>query len=116
MSDEISRKILFIDDETNVVSGIKRQFHKQFEIETALGGKEGLELIKSSGPFAVVVSDLRMDGMDGVTFLRHVYELTPDTVCVVLTGYADIDVAIEAVNDGRIFRFLTKPCPHDILL
>ena len=115
MSVEISRKILFVDDEKNVLNGFKRQFRKKLEIETALGGEKGLELMADSGPFAVVVSDLRMDRMDGLEFLRQVRRLSPDSVCLMLTGFADLDVAVGAVNEGRIFRFLTKPCPREVL-
>lgn len=115
MSDPISRKILFVDDEQKILDGIKRQFHGQFELDTALGGQKGLELITLAGPYAVVISDLRMNGMDGHEFLRHVGTCSPDTVCVMLTGFGDMDVAIKAVNEGRIFRFLSKPCEKEVL-
>lgn len=116
MSVEVSRKILFVDDEKNVLNGFKRRFHKKFDVETVLGGEKALELMAQSGPFAVVVSDLRMEGMDGLTFLRQVRTVSPDSVCVMLTGFADLDVAVGSVNEGRIFRFLTKPCPPEVLL
>jgi PAS domain S-box-containing protein len=116
MYDEVSRRILFVDDEKNVLSGFNRRFNKIFDIETALGGKKGLQLMTKSGPFAVVVSDLRMQEMDGLAFLRQVHRLSPDTVCIMLTGFADLDVAVDAVNEGHIFRFLTKPCPSETLL
>ena len=115
MSDNISRKILFVDDEQAVLDGIKRQLHGQFEIDTALTARQGLELIAVSGPYAVVVSDLRMEEMDGLDFLRTVGAISPNTVCVMLTGYGDMDVAIQAVNEGRIFRFLSKPCEKKVL-
>jgi len=116
MSVEVSRKILFVDDEKNVLNGFKRQLRKKFDVETALGGEKALELIAHSGPFAVVVSDLRMEGMDGLTFLRQLRTVSPDSVCVMLTGFADLDVAVGSVNEGCIFRFLTKPCPPEVLL
>lgn len=115
MSVEISRKILFVDDGKNGLNSFKRQFRKKYDIETALGGEKALELMADSGPFAVVVSDLRMEGMDGLEFLRQVRRLSPDSVCLMLTGFADLDVAVGAVNEGRIFRFLTKPCPREVL-
>ena len=115
MSENDKIKIMFVDDEKNILNGFKRQFHNKYEVETALGGSDGLERMLASGPFAVVVSDLNMDGMDGLTFLRKVREASPDTVCVMLTGYADLDVAVDALNNGRIFRFLTKPCPSEVL-
>ena len=89
---------------------------RRFAVETAVSGEAGLDLIRSRGPFAVVVSDLRMPGMDGIQFLTAVREESPDTVRVMLTGYADVSTAIAAVNEGNIFRFLTKPCPPDLLV
>jgi PAS domain S-box-containing protein len=115
MSDGIENKVLFVDDEKNVLDSFKRQFRNKLSIETALGGSDGLERIIASGPFAVIVSDLNMEGMDGFTFLEKARKSTPDTVCIMLTGHADLDVAVEAVNTGDIFRFLTKPCPPDVL-
>ena len=111
-------KVLFVDDEPNLLSAVKRAFHKiqDFKIDTAESGKEGIEKIKQDGPYAVVVSDLRMPGMDGIQFLTRVKELSPDTVRIMLTGYADIQTAIEAINSGNVFRFLTKPCSTDTLL
>lgn len=78
-------------------------------METAQGGQEALEKLARHRPFAVVVSDLRMPGMDGIEFLTEVRRRAPDTVRVMLTGYADVDAAVAAVNEGSIFRFLTKP-------
>lgn len=116
MPDDEKKKILLVDDEKNILDGIKRQLRKHFDIQTALGGEQGLELIRTAGPFEVIVSDLRMMGMDGLTFLRKVCKISPDSVRVMLTGYGDLEVAVEAVNRGRIFRFLSKPCPPDVLL
>ncbi len=83
----------------------------EFETEIARGPEEGLAALADSGPFAVVVSDLRMPVMDGVQFLSKVKAMSPDTIRVMLTGQADINAAIASVNEGAIFRFLTKPCP-----
>jgi response regulator RpfG family c-di-GMP phosphodiesterase len=111
----MSDKILFVDDDPNLLAGIQRQLRKQFAIETALGAEQGLEALRRPGPFAVVVSDLRMPGMDGIQFLSRVRKASPDTVRMMLTGNADLQAAIEAVNEGNIFRFMTKPCPPEIL-
>ncbi|MEW5976220.1 MAG: HD domain-containing phosphohydrolase [Acidobacteriota bacterium] len=107
--------ILCVDDEPNILEAYQRALRKQFGIETATGGLEGLSLLAEKGPFAVVVSDMRMPGMDGVQFLARVREQAPDTVRIMLTGNADLQTAIEAVNEGHIFRFLTKPCPPELL-
>ena len=112
----MSEKILFVDDEANVLSAVKRQLRRYFkEIDTALSGAEALDFIKRNGPYAVVVSDMRMPEMDGVQFLSRVKEIAPETVRMMLTGNADQETAIKAVNEGCIFRFLNKPCSPDLL-
>ncbi len=108
-------RILCVDDEPNLLQGLERQFYKQFEIQTALGPHAGLELLRGQGPFAVVVSDFRMPGMDGIEFLSRVRELSPDSVRLMLTGQADMATTIAAVNRGHVFQFLTKPCSSDML-
>lgn len=111
----MTEKILFVDDDSNILAAFRRQLRKQFTIETAPGGGEGLEAVKNSGPFAVIVSDLRMPRMDGIEFLSRVRALAPDSVRMMLTGNADLHAAVEAVNQGHIFRFLTKPCGPEVL-
>lgn len=108
-------KILFVDDDQNLLDSYRRQLRKTFEISTANGGNEGLECLARQSPFAVVVSDMRMPRMDGVTFLTEVKTNWPDTIRVMLTGNADLQTSIDAVNEGAIFRFLTKPCPPDLM-
>lgn len=106
----MSEKILFVDDDTNILDAYKRQLRKEFNIATANSGELGLETLRSGGPYAVVVSDYQMPGMDGVEFLSRVRGIAPDTIRMMLTGHADLQTAMEAINDGHIFRFLTKPC------
>ncbi|GAB4392783.1 MAG: response regulator [Kiloniellaceae bacterium] len=103
-------KVLFVDDDPQILSAFKRGLRKRFAVTTAEGGAAGLELLKKEGPFAVVVSDQQMPEMDGVTFLKQVKQKSPMTVRMMLTGNADQKTAIDAVNDGQIFRFLNKPC------
>ncbi|NIA08772.1 MAG: response regulator [Nitrospiraceae bacterium] len=111
----MAEKVLFVDDDTYILQGFRRQLRKYFAIETALGPEKGLRILKERGPFAVVVSDFRMPVMDGITFLSRVKKAFPDTVRMMLSGHADLQTAIEAVNQGNIFRFLTKPCHSDTL-
>jgi response regulator RpfG family c-di-GMP phosphodiesterase len=106
----MTARILLVDDDPNLLRGLQRQLRKQFDIETAGGGAEALEAVKCRGPFAVVVSDMRMPGMDGVQLLQAVRDVAPDTVRMMLTGNSDQQTAISAVNHSRIFRFLSKPC------
>lgn len=104
-------KVLFVDDEQMVLDGFQSNLRKRYQVATAQGPEAGLRTVQTEGPFAVVVSDLKMPGMDGITFLSRVREMCPDTTRIMLTGFAEIDTAIEAVNQGQVFRFLTKPCP-----
>ncbi|MBI4795839.1 MAG: response regulator [Deltaproteobacteria bacterium] len=111
----ITEKILFVDDDANVLAGYQRQLRKGFHIDTALGGEPGLQAVTQNGPYAVIVSDLRMPGMDGIQFLSRVREIAPDSVRMMLTAFADLQTAIQAVNEGNVFRILTKPCETEIL-
>ncbi|MGD0799690.1 MAG: response regulator [Terracidiphilus sp.] len=109
-------KILFVDDEPAVLDGYRRMLRKEFEVDTAVGGEKGLATIHDHGPYAIVISDMRMPGMNGAQFLAQVRENAPDTVRMLLTGYTDLSAAIDAVNEGNIFRFLTKPCSKESLI
>ena len=112
----MKHRVLCIDDEVNVLKAFERQLRKQFEVTTADSPEKGLGLLNSSPPFAVVMTDLKMPGMDGIQLLSEVKKVAPNTVRVMLTGHADIQTAVEAVNLGNIFRLLTKPCPPMTLL
>lgn len=113
----MSHRILFVDDEVNVLSSYKRTFRNKFDIVTMESAKDALQLLKERGksPFSVIVSDFKMPEMSGLEFLKKANALSPNSVRVMLTGYADMDTSIAAINEGHIFRFLTKPCPPAIL-
>jgi CheY-like chemotaxis protein len=111
----MSHRILFVDDEENILRGFERTLRSQFEMETAVGAQEGLAAVASRGPYAVVVSDLRMPGMNGVQFLSEVRKSSPDTVRLILSGNGDFESVVASVNEGSIFQFLTKPCPAEKL-
>ncbi len=113
--DYSSEKVLFVDDEPMILSGIKRQFGRKYNISTANSGSDGIVTFTNDGPFAVVVSDMRMPNMDGAQFLNAIRKLNNQTIRIILTGYSDVESAIRAVNEGQIFRFITKPCPPNIL-
>jgi FixJ family two-component response regulator len=106
----MSERILFVDDEAAALDGYRRLLHRSFDVDTAVGAAEGLAKIAESGPYAVVISDMRMPEMDGAAFLSMVREVAQDTVRMAITGYADLETAGRAINEGSIFRFLTKPC------
>jgi serine phosphatase RsbU (regulator of sigma subunit) len=108
-------KILLVDDDAMILAGLKRQLRNQFRIETALSGDEALKMIEEKGPFAVIVTDFLMPGMNGIEFLCQAKKIDPDTVRMMLTGSADMSTAINAVNEGNIYQFHPKPCPADTL-
>ncbi len=108
-------KVLCVDDEPHVLEGLALHLRRAYRVVTATSGQAGLEELAKQGPFAVVLSDMRMPAMDGAAFLSQVREVAPDTTRMLLTGHAEFNSAIAAVNEGRIFRFLTKPCPPDQL-
>ena len=113
MADE--PKILCVDDDEKILNGILRQQGDQLDISVALGPLVALEMLENEGPFAVVVSDMRMPDMNGVQLLKRVRDMSPNTVRMMLTGFADLQSTIEAVNEGHIFRFLAKPCTTEDL-
>jgi response regulator RpfG family c-di-GMP phosphodiesterase len=107
-------RILVVDDDQRLLDGIMRMHRNRYDLRVACGGKAGLELIQREGPFAVVVSDYMMPGMDGIAFLTKVREIAPDTVRLMLTGNTELQAAIDAVNRGQVFRFLSKPCQDEV--
>jgi sigma-B regulation protein RsbU (phosphoserine phosphatase) len=108
-------KVLLVDDDPMLLAGLKRQLRKRFSIETAISGEDGLKMLEAHGPYAVIVSDFLMPGMNGIEFLSQVKMTCPDTVRMMLTGSADMTTAIKAVNEGSIYKFHPKPCPADTL-
>jgi CheY-like chemotaxis protein len=108
-------KVLCVDDEPRVLDGLSLQLGRHYQVLTAPDGQAGLEVLATKGPFAVVISDMRMPRMDGAAFLARVRSNAPDAVRMLLTGYSDVESAIAAVNEGQIFRFLAKPCAPEHL-
>jgi len=116
MSGTERARILMVDDEERVLEAMRRNLRTHFDITTTTSGAEAVDILEHKGPFAVLVSDLRMPGTGGLAVLRQARKSAPDTARVLLTGKADLESAIAIVNEGAIFRFVTKPCPPDLLL
>jgi FixJ family two-component response regulator len=108
-------RVLCVDDEPRVLDGMRRTLGMNFSVKTAEGGAQALAMLGGEERFAVTISDMRMPGMDGAAYLEKAAEKDPDMVRMLLTGQSDIQAAIRAINQGRIFRFLTKPCDTDVL-
>ena len=109
-------RILLVDDDQNILEGYKRNLFKHYEMITANSGQEGVVKIKNEKDISIVVSDFRMPGMNGIEFLSFVKNEKPDSIRILLTGFADAETAISAVNEGNIFRLITKPCSQQNLL
>lgn len=109
-------RILCVDDEPSVLAALTRQLHQRFDVITAESGADALARLAADAPFAVIVSDMRMPVMDGAAFLAEARRHAPDSVRMLLTGQADLNDAVTAVNRGGIYRFLQKPCPAEDLV
>lgn len=114
MNDRI--RILCVDDEKNVLRAIRRVFlDDDYEILSAVSAVEGLEILRTVEEIQIVISDYRMPGVNGVDFLKKVYKNWPETVRIVLSGYADTAAIVAAINEGQIFKFIPKPWDEDEL-
>ena len=111
----MNKKVLLVDDDQLILDGYRRVLRNDFDLVTCSSGAQGVVAITEQGPFAVVVSDYRMPEMNGIQFLTQIRQIAPDTVRVMLTGQADMQVAIDAINNGALYRFLTKPCSTEVL-
>lgn len=107
--------LLMVDDEPNVLSGYQRSLGRKYNIVTAEGAQAGLDAIREHGSFPIVITDMRMPGMDGLAFLKAAHRTNKRGVYIMLTGNADQQTAINAINEGQIFRFLNKPCSGEQL-
>ncbi|MBI5166043.1 MAG: response regulator [Magnetospirillum sp.] len=112
-------RILIVDDDPHLLAGLVRQIGDAFAVTTALNGMLAIEAVQAAmaagRPFAVVVCDMRMPGMEGIEVLRRIQGIAPDTVRIMLTGDADRRTAVDAINRGNVFRYFVKPCPFDQL-
>lgn len=106
----MTHKILLVDDDSNILSGYQRLLRKSIDLEVAQGGQEALQMLLGRGPYSVVVADMQMPGMTGLELLAKAQAACPDTIRIMLTGNPDQKTAVDAVNQGQVFRFLTKPC------
>jgi len=108
--------VLLVDDEERLLAGLRRQLRGKFEVVTAVGGAQAMEILESKSEIAVVISDMRMPGMTGVEVLEAFSKKSPTTTRIMLTGNADQDCAVEAINKSHVFGFLNKPCSTDMLI
>ncbi len=108
--------VLIVDDEPNVLAGLRRAIGRQFNVDTVTSADEAIRRLKTSGPYCAIVSDLAMADMDGITFLEHARLLSPATPRILLTGHGDRMALVEAINRASVCGFLQKPVPGKELL
>jgi FixJ family two-component response regulator len=108
-------KVLCVDDEVRVAEGVAMLLRREFDVHIATSGEQALQKLREVRGLAVVISDMRMPNMDGARFLHEMVRRCPDATRILLTGHAELEAAKRAVNEGQIFRFLTKPCPPEEL-
>lgn len=116
--DSGARSILCVDDEANILSALRRLLRPHgFKVSVASSGQAGLDFLEENGAVDLVISDMRMPELDGSEFLEKVRERWPDTMRLLLTGYADVSSIIGAINRGEIYRYISKPWDdHDLVL
>lgn len=107
MTDKI--KVLYVDDEENNLFSFKATFRLKYQVFTAISASKGLEILNENPDIHVILTDQRMPEMTGVDFLQSILPIHPDPIRILLTGYADLQASIDAVNKGKIFHYLSKP-------
>lgn len=112
----IRPRVLCVDDEPQVLAALRDTLRRQYDITTETSPRAALDRLVQDEPFAVLISDYYMPGINGAELLRRARGLAPNVVRVLMTGHASLEAAISAVNEGNIFRFLTKPCPPATLV
>ena len=108
-------RVLFVDDDPLILASFKRAYRGRFDLTTCQSGREALDLARNASPFATVVADMQMPGMNGVEFLHEFAKVQRETSRIMLTGQVDQDTAVDAVNRGAVYRFLNKPCTEESL-
>jgi len=106
--------LLIVDDERGIVDSLREVFGSTFDIQHSTSAPEALELFKEHAP-KLVISDQRMPGMTGLELMRNIMEIQPSTVCILVTGYSDINVVVDALNEGLLWKYVAKPWDHEKL-
>jgi DNA-binding NtrC family response regulator len=109
-----NRSILYVDDEVDNLTVFKSTFRREFTIHLAQSGAEGREILKNN-EIQVIITDQRMPEMTGIQFLESVNPVYPDCIRMILTGFSDVEAIIEAINKGKVYRYITKPWNKDEL-
>jgi DNA-binding NtrC family response regulator len=111
-----SARILIVDDDPLSLIAFEAMLERHFPVDTAAGPAQALARIEGQPPYAVIISDMYMPGMDGIDFLAKAGRLSPSTMKIMLTGHADLETAMAAVNKGHVFGFFSKTCHPQALV
>lgn len=106
--------VLYVDDEVNNLNSFKASFRRDFEVFTAISAKEGRKILDAY-EIGVIITDHRMPVMTGIEFLESIIHVYPDTIRILLTGFADINAVMDAVNRGQVYKYIVKPWQNDEL-
>lgn len=111
MKSQVNRKpkILVVDDEPDNLDLLYRTFYREYKVLRATNGPAALELLANEGDISVIISDQRMPMMSGTEFLSLTATQYPDIIRIILTGYTDVEDLVEAINAGKVFKYVTKP-------
>lgn len=109
----MNEKVLFVDDDESLLGSVLRNFRNRYDLDVATGGPQALNAMEEHGPYAVVVADMAMPGMNGIEFLKRAQVLAPDTIRIMFTGHPGPLTLLQAINSGQVFRFIAKPCDTD---
>lgn len=107
--DSKKQKLLVVDDEPDNLDLLYRTFHREFRVLRAENGPDALKILEAEGDIAVIISDQRMPQMSGTEFLSLTAQKYPDIIRIILTGYTDVEDLVEAINSGKVFKYVTKP-------
>ena len=106
-------KILFVDDDEKFLNLYEKKFSNKYEIHTAKDAKSAIKMLNHNDSFAVIIADMFMPEINGIEFLEKVKDKSPDSIRIIITGECNLDIAIQAINRGNVFHFLTKPCTKE---
>ena len=101
--------VLYVDDDKENLRTFRRLFRKQYHVLLAESGEEGLQLLQTHSPIPIIITDQRMPEMTGIEFLEHSIRISPDSIRIIITGFTDVQALIDAINTGRVYRYITKP-------
>lgn len=112
----MERNILIVDDDPNLLAALRRRLGRKYHVTTVMSAEDGLSAVDEQGPYGVVLGEHRVQGLDGVSFLRRLSEGVPDTIRILLTGKFDAATEKLAAEEAEVLGFLTKPCAFEDLV